>query len=110
MKSNVINYPDFDGTENCSGMGADLFYVEYGTASGQETARYIKSFCDNCKKLSQCAEYGIKHERFGFWGGLTPNAREMIRRKNGITLALPEHQDSQREPYKKTNDKHWGQA
>lgn len=32
-----------------------------------------------CPVLDQCAEWGIRRERFGVWGGLTERQRNMIR-------------------------------
>jgi hypothetical protein len=36
--------------------------------------------------MSECASYAIKHERWGFWGGLGPRERQRIRETLGISL------------------------
>jgi len=36
--------------------------------------------------LQECAEWGIRNERFGIWGGLSAVERKRIRRQRGITL------------------------
>jgi hypothetical protein len=42
--------------------------------------------CRNCPVLLSCREYAIKHEGYGFWGGLTAKERKKIRDQRGIQL------------------------
>lgn len=43
--------------------------------------------CRMCDHRTECAEWGIRHERWGVWGGLTPPQRVQIRRTRKITLS-----------------------
>lgn len=51
--------------------------------AGGETSA-VKKLCKSCPVVEQCAEYGIKWEYHGIWGGLTGNERIEARKKIGI--------------------------
>jgi hypothetical protein len=46
----------------------------------------LRRVCANCPVKVECAEFAIKHERFGFWGGLTAMERHSIRSMKNILL------------------------
>jgi hypothetical protein len=81
----------------CSGMDGDMFYddmtvhesvTEYGyyTSTAPKQHAMLRRVCANCPVKIECAEFAIKHERFGFWGGLTAMERHSIRTMNNILL------------------------
>ena len=84
------NYPNYDGTQNCARMGVDVFYQDYDNSTSMEEIKNLKEFCSTCNILIECNDYAIKHEKYGFWGGTTPNERRTIRSNNKILLDLPE--------------------
>jgi hypothetical protein len=45
-----------------------------------------KKVCQNCIHLLECGEWGINKERFGLWGGFTPQERKLIRRTRNILI------------------------
>lgn len=55
----------------------------------QSTYSEAISICKKCEHVSECAEWGIRHETHGFWGGLNPRQRRDIRRSRGITVETP---------------------
>ena len=81
----------------CSGMDGDMFYddlvvsesaKEYGmyTSTAPKQHAMLRRVCANCPVKIECAEFAIKHERFGFWGGLTAMERHSIRSMKNILL------------------------
>jgi hypothetical protein len=81
----------------CSGMDGDMFYddmtvhesvTEYGyyTSTAPKQHAMLRRVCANCPVKIECAEFAIKHERFGFWGGLTAMERHSRRTMNNILL------------------------
>ena len=57
----------------CVGVGApDLFFDD-----GE--AERAKQVCAGCPVLRECLEHALQHERFGIWGGTTPDERDAIR-------------------------------
>ncbi len=81
----------------CSGMDGDMFYddmtvhesvTEYGyyTSTAPKQHAMLRRVCANCPVKIECAEFAIKHERFGFWGGLTAMERHSIRSMKNILL------------------------
>jgi WhiB family redox-sensing transcriptional regulator len=44
------------------------------------------SICKGCPHRTECAEWGIKKERFGIWGGLSERQRRLLRQQKNITL------------------------
>ena len=45
-----------------------------------------KKICLSCPHKAECAEWGIKNESFGIWGGLTETDRRPIRRARNIRV------------------------
>ena len=48
-----------------------------------------RAVCLTCPHLAPCRDWGVRHERFGIWGGTTQRERQRIRRELGITLETP---------------------
>jgi hypothetical protein len=48
---------------------------------GQEMYGNAKKICQGCDHLIECAEWAIRYEDHGVWGGTTPADRKNIRRK-----------------------------
>jgi len=45
-----------------------------------------KEICEECSARMDCLNYGLYHEMFGIWGGLTERERKTMRRKHGISI------------------------
>jgi len=69
----------------CKGMDVRLFFPEVGNIP--EEAR---SVCERCPVIDACREWGIRHEHFGVWGGLSEKERRRIRRERGVGCTRPE--------------------
>jgi hypothetical protein len=91
-----LQVPDFTGAA-CAGMDGDMFYddmianessKEYGkyTSSAPKQHAMLRRVCLKCPIVNECAAFAIKHERFGFWGGLTAMERSSMRTMNNILL------------------------
>jgi hypothetical protein len=72
----------------CRGIDTDMFYPP--EAEHPREIVQILSLCNNCVHQSECAEWGIKNERFGIWGGLTHGKRTRIRKERGIVIPFGE--------------------
>lgn len=68
----------------CAQVDGELWFPDKG---GNTDAP--KSICNQCSHKIECAEWGIKHELHGIWGGLSGNERRLIRRKKNIVLETP---------------------
>lgn len=73
--------PDF-AKANCIGTDTESFYPE-DSSSVMRTASRV---CQNCEIINECAEYAIKHEAHGVWGGMLPTHRREYRKKHNIVL------------------------
>lgn len=85
-----MKYPDFSEA-SCAGIGIEFFFEdeETGKFPNVRSARII---CASCPVQKACTDWGLKHEKYGIWGGLTPNERERIRKAQNIILVDPKHQ------------------
>ena len=65
----------------CRQSDGEAWFPENGAHADAAVA-----ICRRCPVRTQCLDYALAHdERFGVWGGLTPNEREPLRRKrNGL--------------------------
>lgn len=68
----------------CAEIGHDIFYPESPLEEREKLE--IRKLCLSCKWMDRCADHGIKHEIYGYWGGLSPEERHQIRLRNRINL------------------------
>jgi len=66
----------------CKGKPLDWFYPL--TNESNEEAMAI---CDDCPVRQECLDYGVKHEEFGIWGGMTAKDRQRLRKQMQIELS-----------------------
>lgn len=72
---------------SCATIGGDFWFPDKEQESISLTeAQYAKSICMRCPHRKECAEWGIRKENFGIWGGLSPRERFRIRQQRGIRL------------------------
>ena len=57
--------------------------------AGKVAALEAKKVCDSCPVLSDCREWGLRYERFGVWGGMTPNERWDERKRIKLDVIEP---------------------
>jgi WhiB family redox-sensing transcriptional regulator len=78
---------------SCDGIETDYFYPTNHTSKDPGAAKdnleplpqeYLKRLCENCLVLDECREWAIKHEAYGYWGGMTPSQRKAFRQKHKI--------------------------
>jgi hypothetical protein len=62
----------------CQGSDTESFYVE-NAGQARSLNPTLRRICGDCPIVSECATHAIKHERYGFWGGLTAVERLHIR-------------------------------
>jgi WhiB family redox-sensing transcriptional regulator len=80
-----MKYPDFSSAL-CREIGLELFFPD-GKGDGHLEEDYAaRKLCASCPVVNECAEWGIAHEIYGIWGGLTPQNRRTIRRQRGIVV------------------------
>ena len=72
----------------CAQIGGDLFFPEYETEGklARIDIEAAKSICRSCQHVTECAEWGIRKELHGIWGGLAASDRRKIRRLRNINL------------------------
>lgn len=76
------------GSEPCSEVDPELFFLDDG-ASSLKMLPFLRQLCHGCPIVDECAEHALKHEEFGFWGGMTVSERIKTRRRLGISLESP---------------------
>ncbi len=65
----------------CREVDAELFFPERGGS-----VREAKRVCASCPVRAECLDWAITHDqRYGVWGGLTPNERMQLHRHRGRT-------------------------
>lgn len=79
--------PERYESPSCATVGGDLWFPDTKTdVSAVQDAIMAKKICNRCPHLRECAEWGIKNESFGIWGGLTIRDRQNVRRERGIKI------------------------
>jgi hypothetical protein len=79
---------------NCASVGGDFWFPEFdkdalalkGTDEKKIEVKAAKSICNSCTHKIECQQWGIKHERFGIWGGLTERDRRPVRNRLNIIV------------------------
>jgi WhiB family redox-sensing transcriptional regulator len=70
----------------CKDQDPEIFYPDMATSHGQKIAKFAVKICGECPVRIKCAEHGLRHERYGVWGGLTEGERARYRKKHHITI------------------------
>lgn len=84
------NYED----PSCASVGGEFWFPEkeaseYGlTVVNFQSAEVTlaKTICNSCPHKQECGQWGIKHERFGIWGGLGERERHIARKRLNIIV------------------------
>lgn len=70
----------------CNGADPELFFPMRGLSGrGGQTRRTIQQYCEQCPVIDECLAEGMQ-ERFGVWGGKTPEERKAIRAARKRTI------------------------
>lgn len=69
-----MKYPDFTEA-SCKDIGVELFFEESKTPTTEE--KMVMHLCRSCPVQKDCLNWGLHHELYGIWGGLT---RAQLRR------------------------------
>mgnify|MGYP002641453066 FL=1 len=77
------------GKAACAGIDTDMFYEDDVRTPNSHITRTFREMCSGCEILADCGEWAIKHERWGFWAGMTPADRDKIRKKRNIIVDDP---------------------
>jgi WhiB family redox-sensing transcriptional regulator len=88
----VTILPDLDDGL-CRGMHPSLFFPLKGGRGANTTGNLAKAVCDSggvggapCPCREACREWGLHHELFGVWGGLSERQRRRIRHERNIIV------------------------
>lgn len=77
----------------CNGLDTELFYPPQDFFRAEDK-RYYARLCSRCPILEACQEWGLVHEKYGIWGGMTPDMRTAERTRRGWGLTDPSLQES----------------
>lgn len=79
--------PPSDGA--CKGKPLAWFFPDPRTRGLTQEMLSAINTCRSCKFQYPCAQYGLRHEIHGIWGGLTEQQRVTIRQQRNITVKVP---------------------
>jgi hypothetical protein len=71
----------------CAQISGDLFFqdeVDEKTVESYKNYKMAQKICKKCSHVTECAEWGIKNEYYGIWGGLNTQERRKIRASRRI--------------------------
>ena len=72
---------------SCAEVGGDFWFPEKADGSMNTVEMVMaKKICHTCPHKAECAEWGIKNERYGIWGGLTQKDRRPLQKQLNIVL------------------------
>ena len=79
---------------SCASVGGEFWYPDTDptnagiTAVGYESpeVQVAKTICNSCTHKPECGQWGLKHERYGIWGGLGERDRNKIRLRLNIIV------------------------
>lgn len=77
----------FDGG-TCKGLDVETFYPPQDIFTYSEE-KMVSKMCADCPVMMACLEWGLAHERYGIWGGTTPNRRKKLRRLMKMQVSEP---------------------
>ena len=81
-------------TAACDGMDTEFFFPVSDEDTDNPFGRdnvypQLRKICGECDVLDKCREWAIKHEEWGFWGGMSVYERRQWRKKYNIKIEQP---------------------
>ena len=81
-------------TPACEGMDTNFFYPVGESNEDNAWAKdnvypQLRKVCGNCDVFDKCRDWAIKHEEWGFWGGMSVYERRQFRKKYKIKIEQP---------------------
>lgn len=74
---------DWRGRAACSRLEPDIFYPVGDGAYAREMTGIAKQACLSCPVRAECLRQALETgERYGIWGGMTPEERRDLARRN----------------------------
>ena len=73
----------FSDRANCEGTDTEAFFTQNDTGTYDNQAM-LQKICGNCKVVSECLDYALKHEVMGYWGNTTETKRRKLRAQLNI--------------------------
>ena len=73
----------------CRGTDTEMYYP-VGDGGAYPEKKLVVSICGRCVHQAECADWGVRHEAHGIWGGLTEPQRRVIRQQKNIVLPFGE--------------------
>ena len=75
----------------CAEVGTEIFFAadadDFNTVGiPQDTYKEARKICQTCDHVVECAEWGIRNENHGVWGGLSPAERKRLRGRMGVGM------------------------
>ena len=78
----LTNFPKFENS-NCAKLQDKDFFFPVTQVELEDRLPVLEQLCGSCPNLEDCREFAIKEEIIeGFWGGMTPNVRKKIIKRN----------------------------
>ena len=74
---------DWQAAAACKGIGPDVFYSAE-EAQHQVPFEALAKVCGSCPVQSECLRHALKHEEFGFWGGVSESGIRRMRKEKRI--------------------------
>jgi WhiB family redox-sensing transcriptional regulator len=71
---NNMAFPDFGQGNSCEGEDLEIFFSE-----NPLEIKKAKKICASCPVRAMCADWGVKYENYGVWGGLSAKERLLMR-------------------------------
>lgn len=70
----------------CGDYADPEVFFPNGSATHTKSIAIAKSICADCPVRSACFEHGVHHEKYGIWGGASPEELRAYRRRHNIVF------------------------
>ena len=81
---------DWRGEAACKGMPTELYYDQEGRGGAiPEIYEVLSGLCESCPVKSQCLEWALQSEMYGYFAGTTAVERKAIRKELNIKVHDP---------------------
>lgn len=77
---------------NCATLNSEIFFLDGGERMGVKARKEAKAkaVCVGCPVINECLSHALAvPERFGVWGGTTPEERLSLQLNNNLIITNP---------------------